>query len=244
MKKIIKVFAILFALISTTYAVTPISDKEIKEIQNLELFQKAQIIVKSAYDAKSLYLLNVSVRGNSEQIYLSKDKKYLIAGDVISIKDGTLLEIPVDIKPTLGKEAFTFGKGKDEYILFTDPECPYCKEFESYFSQIEDKVKIRVFFFPLNIHKDAKDISLYIMSQKSYEAKIKAMLSTTKDTPAFINRKISKNELEKLQKSLDEQMAIANELGIGGTPALFDTKGERVNWIKMLQEYGVEIKDR
>ena len=242
MTKIIKIFAVAFALISTAYAVTPISQKEIKQIQNLELFKRAQVEVKKGYDAGSLYLLNVNIKGNADNIFLSKDKKYLIAGDVINTKDGKPLEVPVDIKPTIGKEAFTFGKGNDEYILFTDPECPYCKKFESHFAQIEDKVKIRVFFFPLSFHANAKDLALYIMSQNSYETKVKAMTSTTKDTPAFINRKIAKDKLAKLEKSLDEQMAIANTLGVRGTPALFDTKGNKVNWVQMLQSYGVQVK--
>lgn len=242
MTKIIKTLFIAFAIISSAYAVTPLPQKELTEIQNLELFKKAQVTVKKGYDAGSLYLLNVIVRGNADKIFLSKDKKYLIAGDVISTKDGKPLEVPVDIKPTLGNEAFTFGKGSDEYVLFTDPECPYCKKFESYFHQIEDKVKIRVFFYPLDFHKDAKDISMYIMSQKSYEDKVKAMTTINKDSEAFKNRKYAEGELEKLQKNLEKQMKIAAELGVRGTPAVFDTKGNKVSWVEMLAKYGIQVK--
>merc|ERR1711991_696657 len=158
----------------------------------------------------------------------TKDKKYLIAGNVISTTDGKKLDVPVDLSAIRGKEAFTFGKGKDEYFLFTDPECPYCKKFESYFTQVEDKVKIRIFFFPLSFHANAKDISLYVMSQKSQDAKVKAFLNTTKDTPAFKNRKISKAELAKLEKKLNTQMDIGAKLGVAGTPSLFDGKGNKV----------------
>ncbi len=242
MLKLFKTIFVALALVSFANAATKISDKEIKEMESLKLFQGAQVKIKQGYDAGSLYMLNVTVRGKSDQVFLSKDKKYLIAGDVISTENGRPLEVPVDLAPTLGKEAFTFGKGKDEYVLFTDPECPYCKQFESYFHQIEDKVKIRVFFYPLDFHKDAKDISVFIMSQKSYEDKVKAMTTTTASSKEFINRKIDKAELEKLEKHLAEQMVVAGRLGVRGTPSVFDKNGNKVSWAEMLQSYGVVVK--
>lgn len=242
MLKLFKTIFVALALISYANAASKISEKEIKEIETLKLFQGAEVKVMQGFDAGSLYMLNVTVKGKADQIFLSKDKKYLIAGDVISTENGKPLEVPVDITPTLGKEAFTFGKGTDEYVLFTDPECPYCKKFESYLHQIEDKVKIRVFFYPLDFHKNAKDISLYIMSQKSYEDKVKAMTTTTAKSPEFVNRKIAKTELEKLQKQLDEQMTIAGKLGVRGTPSLFDKTGNKVSWAQMLSDYGIVVK--
>jgi len=245
MLKLMKTVLVLFALTSFANAMDQISDKLVKEIESLNLFQGAQVKVLRGFDSGDMYLLNVNVRGQQSKIYLTKDKKYLIAGDVVNTDSGRALaipDLPVDIKLTLDKEAFTFGKGTDEYVLFTDPECPYCKKFESYFSQIEDKVKIRVFFYPLPSHANAKDISLYIMSQKSYEDKVKAMTTTKADTPAFVNRKIDEKELAKLEKTLQEQMEIANKLGVRGTPSVFDTKGNKVSWVEMLQKYGVKVQ--
>lgn len=242
MIKLLKTIFIALTLVTVANAASKISSADIKEIESLRLFQSAQVKVKDGYDADSVYQLNVTVKGKADKVFLTKDKKYLIAGDVISTENGQPLEVPVDLTPTVGKEAFTFGKGKDEYVLFTDPECPYCKQFEAYFPQIEDKVKIRVFYFPLDFHKNAKDISLYIMSQKSYEDKVKAMIGTTKDTPAFKNRKISKDELAKLEKQLESQLKVAAELGIRGTPSVFDKEGNKVSWAAMLQGYGIVVK--
>ncbi len=235
---------ILLALSLTTglSAADKLSQKDLKEIQALPLINMAQVEVKGGTDFGSLYGLSVKVKGRMDTIFLTKDKKYLLPGDAISTQNGQQLQLPVDISSTIGKEAFTYGTGSDEYILFTDPECPYCKKFESYFSQIEDKVKIRVFFFPLSFHENARDISLYIMSQDSYKAKANAMINTTKDTEEFKNRKIDSAELAKLEKSLDEQMNIAKELGITGTPSLFDKDGNRIIWAQMLQDYGVTVK--
>lgn len=245
MFKLLKVVFIIGALVTFANAAEKLSDKEIKEIEALKLFQGAQVKVLRGFDSGDMYLLNVNVRGQATKIYLTKDKKYLISGDVVDTNTGrpvTVPDMPVDLTPTIGKEAFTFGKGKDEYVLFTDPECPYCKKFESYFKQIEDKVKIRVFFFPLDFHKSAKDISLYIMSQKSYEDKVKAMTTVKADSKDFVNRKIDKKELEKLEKHLASQMEIAKHLGVSGTPSVFDKNGNKVSWAAMLQGFGIVVK--
>lgn len=242
MIKIIRNILLSVAVFSSLNAAQTLSEKEIKEIQNLELFKQAQVKVDKGFDAGSLFLLNVTVKGKGDKVFLTKDKKYLIAGDVISTQNGQALEVPVDLTPTIGKEAFTYGTGSEEYVLFTDPECPYCKQFEKNFPKIEDKIKIRVFYFPLDFHKDAKDISLYIMSQKTYKDKVNAMLNTTKDTPAFKNKKYAKGEKEKLQKHLDSQLEVASKLGIQGTPSLYDKNGNKVAWTSMLLKHGLTLQ--
>ena len=223
-------------------AAEKLSDKQIKEIENLELFKRVQINVKSAYDAGSVYLLKVNVRGGSDEIYLTKDKKYLIAGDVINTTNGEKLSVPADLSKVNGNEAFTYGTGKDEYVLFTDPECPYCKKFESYLPQIKDKVKIKVMFFPLDFHKNAKDISTYVMSKKDQDAMATALFNTTKDSADFKNRKIDAATQTKLNEKLEKQINIGKELGVQGTPAVFDKDGNKVSWVAMLAKYGINVQ--
>ena len=131
----------------------------------------------------------------------------------------------VDLTGVIGKEAFTYGTGNDEYILFTDPECPYCKKFESFLPQIKDKVKIRVFYYPLDSHENAKDLSLYIMNQKTTTQKIDAMFEVSENIDKAKNAKYTQAELSKLEKQLEEQMQIATNLNVQGTPTIFDKNG-------------------
>ncbi|MFW2427632.1 DsbC family protein, partial [Aliarcobacter butzleri] len=53
---------------------------EISKIEQLEIFNKANIKILKAYDAGSLYILTNSVHGNKDEIYLTKDKKFIISG--------------------------------------------------------------------------------------------------------------------------------------------------------------------
>lgn len=229
-------------LTSTAFAMGEVSKNEITQMENSELFKRAEIKITKAYDQGSIYLLNINVRGKADAVYLTKDKKLLIAGDVIDTETGMKISVPADLSPLAGKEAFTYGTGSEELVLFTDPECPYCKKLESYFPQIKDKVKIKVFFYPLDFHKNAKDLSLYVLSQKTSDAKIKAMFEVNPNLEAFKNKKYSKDEKEKLEKQLEEQIKLAQDLNVQGTPSMFDAQGNSVVWVTLLQKYGIELK--
>lgn len=242
MNKILQSLVVLLLLSINANALEELSKKAISDIENLEIFKRVGITINKAYETKSLYMLNVNIQGQKNDIFLTKDKNNLIVGEVINTSNGTKLLIPIDISILKDKQAFTFGTGKDEYYLFTDPQCPYCKQFEEHFPKIANKVKIRVFYFPLSFHAQAKDISLYIMSQKTEAKKIKAMLNITEESKEFKNRKYVKGELEKLQKHLDEQVALGTKIGVSGTPTIFDKDGNKVVWAQMLQDYGVKLK--
>ena len=219
-----------------------VSKNEIAQMEQLELLKKAQIKITKAYDIGSLYILNITVQGNNDEIYLTKDKKFILSGDVIDVTNGMKITAPADLTGVRGKEAFTYGKGTEEYFLFTDPECPYCKKFESYLPQIQDKVKIRVFYYPLESHENAKDLSLYVMSQKTAAQKIEAMFNASENLENAKNAKYSQVELTKLEKKLDEQMQIATNLNVQGTPTIFDKDGKSIVWVNLLEKFGIEVK--
>lgn len=245
MFKILKNIILLFILILNLEAKDKeLSSSEIKAIENLELFKKAEIKITKAYDIGSLYILNVLVQGNKDEVFLTKDKNYFIYGTVVNTNSGAQIKAPVDLSILKNKEAFTYGEGKDEYILFTDPECQYCKKFESYFPLLKDKIKLKIFFFPLDFHENARDLSIYIMSKKSQSEKIDAMFefNIKDDLSKVKNAKYSKSEFEKLEKKLNEHLELGSSLNIQGTPALFDKNGHPIVWVDLLERYGIDFK--
>lgn len=241
-----KKIVIILLLIGTVFAsdIKELAKNDISKIEQLEIFKKANIKILKAYDIGSLYILSINVQGNKDEVYLTKDKKYIISGAVVNVSNQMQVSAPVDLAITKNKEGFVYGNGKDEYVLFTDPECPYCKKFESYLPQIKDKVKIRVFFYPLEFHENAHDLSLYILSKKTTSQKIEALyeFNIGDNLDKVKNAKYSKSELDKLEKQLNEQINIATTLNIQGTPALFDKNGNSIIWVNMLEKYGIEVR--
>ena len=239
-KKVIISSLVLAGTLSADYK--EVSKVEIAQMEQLELFKRAKIKINKAYDTGSIYILNISVQGNPDEIYLTKDKKLVLAGDVIDASNGMKITSPADVAPIRGKEAFVYGTGTEEYFLFTDPECKYCKMLESYLPKIQDKVKIRVFYYPLDSHTNAKDLSLYIMSQKTADKKISAMFDSTTIVEKAKSMKYTPAELEKLEKQLDEQIQIGMKLNVQGTPTLFDKDGKNIIWVNLLEKFGIEVK--
>jgi thiol:disulfide interchange protein DsbC len=240
-----KISFILLFISTTLFAdIKELSNDEAYKLEQLELFKKDDIKISKAYDVGSLYMLKIDVQGNKDEIFLTKDKKFIISGTVIDVSNSMLVSVPVDLTLTKEKEAFVYGTGKDEYVLFTDPECPYCKKFESYFPQIKDKVKIKVFFYPLELHQNAKDISFYVLNQKTTTQKIDAFyeFNIGDNLDKIKNKKYQADELTKLENQLKEQVDIANKLDIEGTPTLFDKDGNSIVWVNLLEKYGIEVK--
>lgn len=110
-----------------------LTNKQMLEFESLELFKKAGIKVEKAYDIGSLYLLSIVVQGNKDEIFLTKDKNYLISGAVINTTTGMQIKAPVNLAILKDKEAFTYGNGKDEYTLFTDQSVHIAKSLSHFY---------------------------------------------------------------------------------------------------------------
>lgn len=241
MKKFIK-SAIISTIASVSLFAGQLSDAETKNIQQLPLFMGSGIMVQKAYKDGDFILLRALIQGNVQEFVLTSDKKHLIAGKVYNTQSGEELSMPNDVSVLKGKEALTYGSGKEIYYLFTDPECPYCKKFESYFEQIEKNVQIKVFFFPLSFHKNAMDMTKYIIDNKSNEDKVHAMLTLDIEDKDFKEKKYTPKREKELQAIIDENMKLADEFGVRGTPALFDKDGKSVSWVGLLQKFGIQVQ--
>jgi thiol:disulfide interchange protein DsbC len=117
-----------------------------------------------------------------------------------------------------------FNKGSKnnyEFVIFTDPMCPYCKRLEEFLSTKSATIYIN--FFPLDFHKGAKDISLRILSSKNPN---KAFLDYKKDNNSI--KSIVVNNLA--QKRLKDMISLYKRLNLRGTPTIFviDKKENKV----------------
>ncbi len=81
--------AMALAFLSTLlYAQQPkeVSKNELQEIKSLPILQKANIDVKKAFDIGNLFILDGSFQGKPQELFLTKDKQILIAGNVTDFK--------------------------------------------------------------------------------------------------------------------------------------------------------------
>ena len=109
------------------------------------------------------------------------------------------------------------GNGSRKIAIFSDPDCPYCKQLEQNLKDVTD-VTIYTFEFPLPMHPDAKrkSINAWCASNQS-ETWSKALLEGMPGgTSASCANPIERNSL------------LAASLGINSTPTIIFQGGELV----------------
>ena len=179
------------------------------------------------------YIINIKTPRGAGNIYITKDKKYTILGNVLNNKDGSPLRanFPVNKKIVQNGIAFTFGKGNKEIYLVTDPECPYCRMMEEKTKKnLKKNYRVHVILFPLSFHKNAKAMSYYILAGKTDEEKDKRFREVLGGSNAWKNYKPSKEEKEKFDKILANSKKAVEELGARGTPTVYDKDFNQINW--------------
>lgn len=225
-----KIYFALLTLLSSLIA----GDIDPAEFQSVPMFSQPHIKVTKAYDHKKVYELQLEVstpRGaQTTTVFLTKDKKVVLVGDAMDASTGESIKRPVDMKAIRANADIVYGSGSKEYIVFTDPECPYCVKFEKMWPMMEKNVKLYVFFMPLSNHRNAVQMSYHVMKQKDQKAKAKAILDMANGDRSYERLTMSQQIHELFGKKIEENKTLANDFGVRGTPAVFDPKGESVNW--------------
>lgn len=221
-----------------------LKESEIKPFNELPMIKQFNAKATSIYDTGDMYIANIKVQNATDTVFISKDKKYLIVGNVLNINNGKGLAAPIpNLEIAKDKESFVFGTGKKEYYLFTDPECPFCKKLEEYLPKLEKDVKIKVFYNPLlELHPAAKELSKYQLSLKEKNKNVLEIMSKTTSDTGYATRSYTPEESKKLDDKIDEQMKLAKTFNLNGTPAIVNDKGEPMNWVEFLAENGIKVE--
>lgn len=202
--------------------------------KSIKMLSQPHIKITKAYDHGLVYELSIEVsspRGTQHTTaYVTKDKKVVLLGDALDATTGESIKRPLEMNKIREQADIVYGTGTKEYIVFTDPECPYCVKFEKMWPSIESKVKLYVYFMPLSNHRNATQMSYHIMKQKDQKAKAQAIFAMADGDRSFERLTMSQQIHELFGKKIAENQVLANEFGARGTPAVFDTKGAAVSW--------------
>jgi len=118
------------------------------------------------------------------------------------------------------KNAIVSGDPKGKPVaVFTDPDCPFCRHLEKEMPNVKG-VKVYTFLMPLeSIHKHARAKSEAIWCAKNQH---KAMLSVMLD-----DKQAADLKSKTCKTPIDENLALAEKLGINGTPTLIAGDGRK-----------------
>ncbi|MBI4949247.1 MAG: DsbC family protein [Deltaproteobacteria bacterium] len=182
---------------------------------------KAQVKDIRTSPVKGIWEVEITQGDKTFIVYMDFAKKHLIEGMKFTPLEQLGESKPlskVDLKKIPLEGAVVVGNPKAEkkVIVFDDPDCPYCARLHEEIKKITATRKDIAFFikmFPLAIHPGAYEKSKSIVCSKS------ARLLDD----AFTGKKLPKAECE--TKEIDNNIKLADELGIRGTPALIMPDG-------------------
>jgi len=209
-------------------------DIDPKSFKSIKTLAQPHIKILKAYDHGLIYELSLQItssRGAQHTTaFVTKDKKVVLLGDALNANTGESIKRPLEMTKIRENADIVYGTGSKELVVFTDPECPYCVKFEKMWPAMQKNVKLYVFFMPLSNHRNAVQMSYHVMKQKDQKAKSKAILDMANGDRSYERLSMSQQIHELFGKKIDDNKALANDFGVRGTPAVFDTKGENVNW--------------
>jgi len=207
------------AIVATTSA-APTDDEQayIDEAQAKlnATFQNLTVTDFKPSPVDGLFEINIGGR----VVYFHPDAEVLIFGEIFS-KDGRSLTAESQALTTARliddlplEQAVIVGPEDGVPIVeFTDPDCPYCREYHNYVSGVGQSVK-RIIFFETRIHPSARPKAIHVLCATDQEAAFMDVYS----------RDIPPNELNTCDDGealADAHLTISKSAGVDATPTLF-----------------------
>ncbi|RQO71201.1 thiol:disulfide interchange protein [Aquitalea sp. FJL05] len=229
MKTTVKALALaasmLLSLTACNANATPNGSEQVKKAFSTR-FPTREVLSVSETPVKGVY--EVVVKGK-QIVYTDAEAKYLFVGDLIdteaksSLTEKKMAELNrVDFNKLPFKYAIkeVRGNGSRKLAVFTDPDCPYCKQLERESLPDITNVTIYTFLYPLaQLHPDAPRKARQIWCSKDRLATWTAFMRDGKELTG--TDKCDTSALDKIE-------AMGDELGISGTPGLIFANGRLV----------------
>jgi len=127
------------------------------------------------------------------------------------------------------------------YVLFTDPQCPFCKRFEKNILRklLKDAKEVVVVPFPLkSIHPEAQKRSWYMHVMKDkYRDRAELLHDASFMKMEDIEKKLREIGKDEVSKDFEKKVIdMERESGVRGTPTLLDESG-KVDMRSLIRKY-------
>jgi len=198
------------------------------------ILQDKNNIVKCKKIDNNLELFNVKNTKINKKISFwlikNNNKKYIFIGQAITSKGKVLNNNIVNINIIKKGTAFTFGKGKKDLYIVTDPQCPFCIAlFKKNLNKLMNNYKVHIIFMPLtSIHPLAEKMVKYILAGKNNNERFKRFKELETQNFSNFNKfdfnKLDKNTQEKINKEYEYNLKASKELNANGTPSIYNSK--------------------
>jgi thiol:disulfide interchange protein DsbC len=164
-------------------------------------------------------------------IYVGEDGQHMFVGSMIRLKDQKNLtkdlvlgQNSIDWNQLPLKDAIKTVKGSGQHVLavFSDPNCPYCKQLEPELDKLKD-VTIYTFIYPLKPQSIVVSRQVWCAPNQSYSWK-KLIQQGVRPTVA------------RCANPIDRNLELGKRLGFNGTPTLIFANGFKLVGARSAEE--------
>jgi thiol:disulfide interchange protein DsbC len=214
-------FAVVLAG-AATFAHADDAEKTVRAaLASLAPKAKPQVVEKS--ELPGFY----SVVVDGHVLYISADGKYLIQGDVYDIpaKDSITGRALASLRgnelknlPLSKRIVFAPPNPKHTVVVFTDVDCPYCRQFHKQIAAYNQiGIAVEYVFFPLSIHPGADKKAVAVWCSQDRNAAYTAAMNGQDPGKKTCDNPIA------------ETQALGLKIGIDATPTILTPSGLHVN---------------
>ena len=171
-------------------------------------------------EVPGFWLVEAEKNNRKFPLYVDFSKHYVLAGNIYRLHDQANITSErqsefnrVDVSKIPLDDALLLGSAtaKVKAIVFTDPECPFCKRMHAELQEVvrrDPNIAFLLKMFPLKIHPGSYAAAKSIVCNKSLP-----MLEDSYD-----GKQVPPPLCE--TKAVDQNIALAHDLGIHSTPTL------------------------
>lgn len=169
------------------------------------------------------------ISSNYEPVMVTGDGRYLIQGELLEIRNGTISNVS-DQMMAVGRAAAlaqvksdemvifpAAGKVKKVVYVFTDPDCGYCRKFHAQMEEMNQRgIEVRYLAFPRG--GMASPVAGKLSSVWCAKDRQRAMGEAKRGVALAAATPLCKSPVGR-------QFTLGTELGVRGTPAVFAQDG-------------------
>lgn len=136
--------------------------------------------------------------------------------DLTAARMDEINKVDIDQLPLKDAIKLVKGNGSRTMVVFSDPDCPFCKQLESNLKSMTD-VTIYTFLMPLTgLHPDAKRKAVNIWCSKDRVRAWENLMLNNQQAPDA-----------NCDNPIERTMALGNKLNVSGTPTMFAADGRK-----------------
>ena len=205
----------MFSLLSCFSAIS-LANVETLKINLSRYYPNIQVSNIQATEMPGLYSASL----DNQIIYLDENAQYMLVGSMVRLKDQKnltkdlmLQQNSVDWKQLPLKDAIKTvkGTGKRQLVVFSDPNCPYCKKLEAELDKLND-VTIYTLIYPLKSQSITVSKQVWCDPNQAYAWK------------NLLQKNVQPKE-KTCTNPIDRNLELGKKLGIEGTPTLIFGNG-------------------